>query len=525
MSNIKISKVFLKENVLPIVSAIALATPFLFYSAGWLSLVCMLPFLYYLDYVSKNKSGKNYIFSIWAVGAIFFFIVVQWLLNTRPDNWAYIEGWQGGIGLLVIYLIVVSILSLQFLIFGLIHRKLKINLFSKWSLVVLPAVWVVAEYLRSVLFSIITYGPNGSIGPFWNFGVLGFAGAVTPLGFTSRIAGLYGLSFIIVAINLAIFWLVHRRYKLPLVVFGVILVITILSTIIFSNSTGSTISVTAVQLPPTDDNSLTTQYQQQLKQDMQSIETKNNSIDLLLLPEYSEFFTNDDGSAKDITKDYLNLNGGVVTSINGTESEGAKASNDLVVYSQNGEIQARHEKQFLIPVGEYMPYIIATLLRITGQSQALEINESTQTIKRGEHKEPTVNVAGRSIGALACSAAIAPELYRSMVTQGAEILTNSASLGTFTYAPLYHSQSRQMARFDAIANARPFVQASTGAYSYFIDQNGKFIYRTTKTGLSFKQLEMQTNKNLTWYSRFGEWVVFVSLILTIVLLVRAYARK
>lgn len=525
MDKIKISKVFFKENILPIVSAVVLATPFLFYSAGWLSLICVLPFLYYLDYVSKNKSGKNYIFSIWAVGVIYFFVVVSWILNTRPDNWAYIEGWQGGIGLLVIYLILVSILSLQFLIFGLIYRKLKIQLFSKWSFVVLPAIWLVAEFLRSVLFSVISYGPNGSIGPFWNFGVLGFAAAVTPLGYLGRIVGLYGLSFAVVAINLAIFWLLNKRFKLPLIVLGTISVLTIVAVVAFANPKGSSISIGAVQLPPTDDNSLTTQYQQQLKQDMQQIGINNNSIDLLLLPEYSEFFTNDDGFAKDITKQYLDNTGGIITSINGSDKEGGNSSNDLVVYSPDGDIVARHEKQFLIPVGEYMPYIIATLLRVTGQSQALEINESTQTIKRGEHKEPTVNVGGRSIGALACSAAIAPELYRSMVAQGAEVLTNSASLGTFTYAPLYHAQSRQMARFDAIANARPFIQASTGAYSYFIDHNGEFTYRTTKTGLSFKELEIQTNTNLTWYSRFGEWVVFVSLILTTVLLVRAHTRK
>ena len=125
------------------------------------------------------------------------------------------------------------------------------------------------------------------------------------------------------------------------------------------------------------------------------------------------------------TKQYLDNTGGIITSINGSDKEGGNSSNDLVVYSPDGDIVARHEKQFLIPVGEYMPYIIATLLRVTGQSQALEINESTQTIKRGEHKEPTVNVGGRSIGALACSAAIAPELYRSMVAQGAEVLTLS----------------------------------------------------------------------------------------------------
>jgi apolipoprotein N-acyltransferase len=172
-----------------------------------------------------------------------------------------------------------------------------------------------------------------------------------------------------------------------------------------------------------------------------------------------------------------------------------------------------------------MPYIIEALLRVTGQSEALELNKVTQNVKKGEKTEPPVSVAGKTIGALACSGAIAPELYRSMVVQGAEVLTNSASLGTFTNAPLYHAQTRQMARFNAIANARPYVQASTGAYSYAIDSNGKFVFRTTKTGLNHQFLSIQTNKAYTWYSKLGEWVVLASLILTITLLVRAYSRK
>lgn len=525
MHKLNISKTFFKENILPILSALALATPFLFYSAGWLCLICMVPFLYYLDYVSRNKSGKNYMFSIWAVGAIFFFVVVQWLVNTRPDNWAYIEGWQGGIGLLIIYLILVSFFSLQFLIFGLIFRKLKMSLFSKWIFIVLPVVWVVSESIRSVLFSIISYGPNGSIGQFWNFGVLGFGAGITPLGYAARLVGLFGLSFLVVAINLAIFWLLHRRWKLPVLVLVVATTLSLIGWAIFSRSSGGDMSVSIVQLPPTSDNSLTTNYQATLRDMMSSQGVEQNSVDLLLLPEYSEFFTTSDPDAIAVSKKYLASSGGSITSISSEQSEATNPSNDLVVYNQSGDITGRHQKQFLIPVGEFMPYIIEVLLRVTGQSEALELNQATQNVTKGDKKEPPVMVDGKTVGALACSAAIAPELYRSMVSQGAEVLTNSASLGTFTNAPLYHAQTRQMARFNAVANARPYIQASTGAYSYAIDSNGKFVFRTTKTGINHQLVDIKTNKTYTLFSILGEWVVFASLVLTITLLVRAYARK
>lgn len=523
MSKSNKSRLFFVDNILPVLSAVVLATPFLFYSAGWLSLVCVVPFMYYLNHISRSKSAKYFVFSIWSVGIIFFFIVCQWLLNTRPDNWAYIEGWQGSIGLLIIYLILVSLLSLQFLIFGILFRKLRINLFSKQAFVVLPAIWIVAEFVRSVLFSVITYGPNGSIGQYWNFGVLGFGAGITPLAFGARLVGLFGLSFMVVAINLSIFWILHKRWKLPVVVFAFILIISLLGWAIFNKTNGSSLPLSVVQLAPTSDNSLTTNYQTELKSIMNDQNISPNSVELFLLPEYSEFFTLGDSTSVDLTKKYLAANSGAITSINKPNT--LNPSNDLVVYNKEGEITSQHQKQFLIPVGEFMPYIIEGLLRATSQTEALEINKVSQNITKGNKIEPPVIVAGKTIGALACSGAIAPELYRSMVTQGSEVLTNSASLGTFTYAPLYHAQTRQMARFNAIANARPYIQASTGAYSYAIDSNGKFIFRTTATGLNHQFLNIKTNKNFTLYSKLGEWVVFISLILTIVLLVRTYSRK
>lgn len=518
-------KEFFVSNILPPLSGIALAAPFLFYSAGWLSLICMLPFLYWLHLQNQYKLNKNFISSTWAIGVVFFFVVVGWIISTRPDNWAYVEGWQGGIGLLIIYLILVVFLSTQFFVIGYCYKRLKINLLSPITFIILPAVWAVSEVFRSYFFSIIAYGPNGSIGPYWNFGVMGFGAVVTPLGFVSRLVGLYGLSFVVVVINLALFWLLHKRFKLPLIIFALIVLLSAISFGIYAKANGKYLNVGAVQLPPTSDNSLTVQYQTKLKKIMEENATAKNSIEMLLLPEYSEFFINDDGSAKEVTNQFLNSNGGVVTSISGEAKEEAKSPNVLVVYSQDGSIKTSHEKQFLIPVGEYMPYIVATLMRITGQGQALKISEFSQTIKRDNQVEPTVLVANRSVGALACSAAIAPELYRSMTRQGAEIITNSASLGTFTNAALYHAQTRQMARFDAIANARPFVQASTGAYSYYIDHNGKFIYRTTHKELNFKQIPVLTNTKKTIYTIAGEWVVLFSFTLIITLLVRSYIHK
>lgn len=515
---------FFIHNLLPPLAAISLAIPFLFYSAGWLSLVCVVPFLYFLELQFGKLTRNNFVLSVWAIGVIFNFIVVGWILNTRPDNWAYIPGWQGAIALTIIYTLVVLFLSLQFVLFGIIYSRLRPNLFSAKVFIILPSIWVVAEVLRSIIFSIAAFGPGGSIGTHWNFGVLGLAGSVTPLGFSARLVGLYGISFLIAVINLCVFWLLHKRYKLPLIVLAVVLLLSMLGYKIYDSTGGNKLTIGLLQLDSrSNPTSANDNYVGRFESELESKNIAPNSIDLLVLPEYSDFYREENKTtAIDITKRYLKPQGGVVTSVDGHATE--KATNDLEVFNIDGSVRSRFAKQFLIPVGEYMPNIVSTLLRLFGQREALEIANSSQVIDQGKVNIMPVTIAGVKVGSLACSGIIAPEFYRGLSANGAQILTNSAALAMFTNAPLYHAQSRQMARFHAIANAKPFIQASEGAYSYAIDSNGHFVFRTNQIGQHFESVTLLTNSQKTLYSILGEWLALLCGVFVVALIVNSYRK-
>lgn len=517
-------KAFFIHNLLPPLAAILLATPFLFYSAGWVSLVCVIPFLYFLELQFGKLTRKNFVLSVWAIGVIFNFIVVGWILNTKPDNWAYIPGWQGAIALTIIYTLVVLFLSLQFMIFGVIYSRLRPNLFSPKVFIILPSIWVVTEVLRSLIFSIAAFGPGGSIGTHWNFGVLGLAGSITPLGFSARLLGLYGVSFLVIVINLGFFWLLHKKYKLPIIIFIVIVLMSLLGYIAYGSSGSNSINVGLLQLDSRSNSTMANDsYADRFKSGLESRNIAPNSIDLLVLPEYSDFYRDvNKTTAINITQYYLRPQGGVVTSVDGHDTE--KTTNNLQVYNIDGSVHSKFAKQFLIPVGEYMPHIVSTLLRLFGQKDALEIANSSQIIEQGKVNIMPVTIAGVRVGSLACSGIIAPDFYRGLSAHGAQILTNSAALAMFTNAPLYHAQSRQMARFHAIANARPFVQASEGAYSYVIDSNGHFVFRTNKIGQHFESVTLLTNSQKTLYSILGEWLALLCGVFVVALIVNSYRK-
>jgi apolipoprotein N-acyltransferase len=74
----------------------------------------------------------------------------------------------------------------------------------------------------------------------------------------------------------------------------------------------------------------------------------------------------------------------------------------------------------------------------------------------------------------------------------------------------YHYQARDMAVLHAVANARPFAQSARGGLSYIIDQNGHYVAQTGERGYKFIEGAVQANTTKTFYTVWGDWVVWVS---------------
>ncbi|MBA3679380.1 hypothetical protein H0W80_04325, partial [Candidatus Saccharibacteria bacterium] len=206
-----------------------MTVPFWRYQLGWLVCIVLLPFIYLLQVLNRTDLTKrSKIGFIWLSGWVFLLGVTFWLIQTEPGRWTGLTGWLSISSLVLTNILFSGFLSLGFVFFGITWVYLKPELWQKRIFLVLPALWVLAEWARSWLFSVISLGPNTTIGPHWNFGDLGFAASVTPLVFLARFMGLYGLGFVIIMINLCVWWLVQRRYKLPSVILASIMVVSFL---------------------------------------------------------------------------------------------------------------------------------------------------------------------------------------------------------------------------------------------------------------------------------------------------------
>ncbi len=515
-----------------LLSVVGLSLPFVWYQAGWLSIFSFVPFIFFLKLISQKKlSVVRQLGLIWATGIAIFMIILSWALQTDPEKWAYINGWQAVFGMWAVYVAFAIALSIQYLVFGGLFLAIKPKFNNKSIFLLLPAMWCVAEATRSIMFSIFFMGPGGSIGTYWNFGVLGVAGAVTPLGYLARVVGMFGLSFIIVVVNICIFWLIQKRWKLPL---SILIGIFALGLICYF-----------VWKPPANSRKIVTGYLQQslvyqtFQGDMTYYELVGKlaaelkeKTDILVLPEYSQFFIDTEQTnteqyklAQTTAQEISNANGSIITSTENTST--GKKTNRVVLYSVTGVLKAFNDKTFLIPLGEYMPYVFIGIFKLMSQEQLLYTHQQMRQIAQGQSSGAVFSGENNiKLGSLACSGAIAPELYRSLARNGAEVLTNSANLGIFTNAPFYHQQSQQFARFIALSNARPYVQSAAGAYSYSVSGDGEFVSKTDDLGFKLQTTQASLGQPRTIYTIIGEWVVWLSaLILIAVVFIKSFGVK
>ncbi len=178
------------------------------------------------------------------------------------------------------------------------------------------------------------------------------------------------------------------------------------------------------------------------------------------------------------------------------EAMAIKYYNRAYQLSPMGEISGYYDKVHLVPFGEYVPLkrflpFIHRLVPAAGDFSA------------GKKIAP-LRLPYLTAGILICFEAIFPELARSHVKEGADILinlTNDAWFG-MTSAPYQHLS---MSVFRAVENQRPLIRAANTGFSAFINPLGKITTR----GDLFKEevLEQQVTVGgfpLTFYARYGD---------------------
>jgi apolipoprotein N-acyltransferase len=460
---------------------------------GWLALVCFVP-LFWL--VRKETPRKLFLY-FWLAGVVFRVGNLYWIVHVIQ----HYSQLHTVVAAAIVFLLCVF-LGLFWGITGFLLALMRNRVGFGWAMLAAPFLWVVFESLINALqfpwdltgYSVYKYLPISQL---------------------ASIVGVYGLTWLIVAWNAALTdFLVRRNFYY----IGSITAIVLISGVwgywrISQPINGPELKVGLIQGNIPQDVKINYEFAAEVNDKHVSM-TKSlaNAArpEIIFWPEASTLFPIQEGG--EWTQEIVDAakQTHIPLFIGSDAYIQDRVYNSAFLVDSNGQLlPLRYSKMYLVPFGEYVPF--QKLLFFAGKVVP-EISDFTA----GEtHTLFPLN--GRKFAVNICFEVVFPQLSRTFVRNGATLLTtitNDAWFGK-SCAPYQHFA---MAVMRAIENRRYLVRAANTGISGIVDPYGRVLQRTDIFVPAVMSGKVQWIDETTFYTRLGDIVVYVSLVVAVIVL-------
>jgi len=193
---------------------------------------------------------------------------------------------------------------------------------------------------------------------------------------------------------------------------------------------------------------------------------------------------------------------------NGPESN--QFFNSTFLVAPDGTVHAHYDKQYLLPFAEHFPIPYLDFLRRSFG----RVREFTP----GSPTPPLPSVAGCG-GVIICNEAMFPEPAGKRVAEGAEYLINPSN-DSWLGDEKFSEQVFDMITFRAIEQRRYLVRTSTAGPSGIVDPSGRVTERTRAFARESMRGEIRGRRGSTFYSRLGDVFALICAIVVAIALLR-----
>ena len=436
-------KLTAKNLIAPCISALMSALAFSRGNLGFLAWFCLIPLFLELD--NKTRLQRWLLFLLFAV--LFFLGTLYWIVHVSL------------IGLICLCIF----LGLEFSLFGLLMPKPG----DKHSLLVIPLLWIIFERLRGFLFFGFGWGLIGYT-QFRNLALIQAA----------QFFGVWGISFLIVLINICLSHAVFSRFNINLKKNFIFMPAVCLTLVyVFGYYTLSRpvpspkITISLIQANIPQEQKWDPKYTRSILKKFSALSKKAaaEKPDLIIWPE-----TSVPGYLLDETKLYLTItnlakeiNTYLLASSPREDYEYKKFYNTAFLFGPGGHLQRFHDKIHLVPFGEYIPH-----------KNLFSFLENTQIADFSSGKRYTVfeikTAKGNTVrfGVLICFEDVFPGLVKHFRRRGANFLVTITNEAWFKNSsePIQHTA---ISVFRAIENRCWFLRCANTGISCFIDPWGR----------------------------------------------------
>lgn len=404
----------------------------------------------------------------------------------------------------VIVLIINSAVSVTVLVSCFRYLRRRFVSYQSWQVIMLGLpLFALMDFVITWLGAALWIGPEGSIDNLAPTTSPALLLVNTPLRYAARIVGFFGIAGFV---WLIVFLAIQRQRRLYAgIVLGILCALSLIGWQLYKTPNGSEFKATVIS--------------EALGESSQQVGVmKDRGVDLVVFPEYGL----DEVTNQNLHQRLEKNQDGSTTYFVGSKQENdpSQAGHLNVLLFGNSEqgITNAQQKYRLIPGGEDLAYTGRTVLRATNQKSTLDYFSYAKMVNKGNQPLRPLQLSQSTVlGAAVCSSIIAPQDYRDFASQGATVLTNSASLSIFKGSKIFGWQQKSLARFMAVANSRYFLQSANAASAYVLDNNGRQVAEIT--GIKAQDVTIQNNSQKTVYTHIGELLVVAGLAIILVWLI------
>jgi len=357
---------------------------------------------------------------------------------------------------------------------------------------VLPAMWVLIEWLRGWLFT----------GFPWL--AIGYATLETPLAGFAPVIGVYGLSVLAAVMGgaLALFVIGVQQRRRELYAPGLVVLMApgligyVLSQRVWTQPIDKPVSVAIVQGAVPQQMKWSKEQHDATLELYRSMSLPHLGTNLIVwpesaLPDWAELLTEYLGSLSQLAH---SRGTDLVMGLQRYDAQADAAYNGLVALSDKPQWYYKHH---LVPFGEFFP--VPASVRAWMRMMSLPHSD----FAAGPADQPPLSAAGQKLGASICYEDAYGSSQLSALRE-ATLLVNVTNDAWFGDSTAKH-QHLQISRMRALEAGRPLIRAANDGVTAFIDFDGRVVSRLPQFQPGVLQGTVQPRTGLTPYARVGNW--------------------
>ena len=203
--------------------------------------------------------------------------------------------------------------------------------------------------------------------------------------------------------------------------------------------------------------------------------------------------------------------------------------NSAYLLGKDGTVLGRYDKHHLVPFGEYIPlkssllFFLDKLVEGIGDFEAGPGSTTLSFSPKSWNTERSTGTRSVKFGVAICYEVIFPDLVRQFAANGAEFLVTITNDGWFgpSSAPAQHFA---MVVFRSVENHLAFARAANTGISGFVDPYGQIVEATPLFTEHASYATIQARQARTFYSYYGDVFAHACVIICALLILFGYFR-